>query len=58
MIKNFLFLPLFFSFLCVYPDGLQSFDFSKFDTNRIELKLNTGLEVGLSGKNFEYCWKD
>ena len=33
--------------MCLSVDGLQSFDFSKFDANRIELKLNTGFGSGV-----------
>tara|TARA_B100000242_G_scaffold221421_1_gene162373 strand:+ start:1031 stop:1684 length:654 start_codon:yes stop_codon:yes gene_type:complete len=48
MIKNFLFFTSFSPFfVCLSVDGLQTFDFSKFDTNRIELKLNTGFGSGV-----------
>ena len=48
MIQNFLFFTSIFPFfVCLSIDGLQTFDFSKFDTNRIELKLNTGFGSGV-----------
>ena len=47
MIKNFLFITSIIPFfVCLSVDGLHTFDFSKFDANRIELKLNTGFGSG------------
>lgn len=48
MIKKFLFITSITPFfVCLSVDDSHTFDFSKFATNRIELKLNTGFGSGV-----------